>query len=64
MDTPTLSPLERAFELARSGQCRTTQEILHVLKVEGHSRRLLIGPYLKRQLRVLMQDAARLTRGS
>jgi hypothetical protein len=64
MDTPTLSPLERAFELARSGQCRSTSEILHALKAEGHDRRLVVGPYLMRQLRILMHDAARLQRGS
>jgi hypothetical protein len=62
--SPSISPLERAFQLARSGQCRTTQEIRKVLKDEGHDTYLVVGPYLMRQLRVLMDDAARLRRSS
>jgi hypothetical protein len=64
MTTPTVSPLERAFALAKSGRCRTTEEIRQVLKQEGHDQRLVAGPFLMRQLRTLMNEAARLRRNS
>ena len=64
MRAPTVSTLERAFELARSGRCRSTEEIFRALRDEGHDRRLVVGPYLMKQLKVLMHDAARLRRGS
>jgi hypothetical protein len=64
MPTPTISPLERAFELARSGRCRTTEEIRQILKREGHDGWLIAGPYLMRQLRALMHEAARLRQRS
>jgi hypothetical protein len=63
MPTPTISSLERAFQLARSGQCRSTAEIVQVLKAEGRDERLVVGPALMRQMRELMREAARL-RGS
>jgi hypothetical protein len=64
MPTPTTSTLERAFELARSGRCRTAEEIFRALRDEGHDRRLVVGPYLMKQLKVLMNEAARLRRSS
>lgn len=33
-----LTTLERAYELARSGQCRTVGDIKAVLQAEGHER--------------------------
>ena len=64
MPNPTVSPLERACQLARSGRCRSTAEILQALKDEGDDRRLVIGPYLMRRLQILLHDAARLKRSS
>ena len=49
--------LERAFELARSGRCRTIDDIHRQLKAEGYSTHQIMGPWLHRQLRSLMQDA-------
>ena len=48
-----LSPLERAFQLARSGACRTVSEIRQRLKSEGLDARQIEGPALTRQLRLL-----------
>jgi hypothetical protein len=56
-----LSTLERAFELARSGECASTSEIRQRLKqerydsVEAH----LQGPSITRQLRLLCEEARR-----
>ena len=53
------STLERAFELARSGECANTAEIRQRLKrerydsVEAH----LQGPSINRQLRLLCEEA-------
>jgi hypothetical protein len=56
MDTrPT--PLERAFELAKSGQCATVDEIKKKLKTEGISADQLIGNTLTKQLRELIVAA-------
>ena len=55
------STLERAFELARSGECASTSEIRQRLKrerydsVEAH----LQGPSITRQLRLLCEQARR-----
>ncbi len=55
------STLERAFELARSGECTSTSEIRLRLKrerydqVEAH----LQGPSISRQLRLLCEEARR-----
>jgi hypothetical protein len=59
MPSPHATPLERAFDLARSGQCRTTEEIIRALKAEGHDAKRVVGPYLMRQLRMLMNDSVR-----
>jgi hypothetical protein len=59
--TNSLSTLERAFELARSGECASTAEIRARLKrerfdsVEAH----LQGPSINRQLRLLCEEARR-----
>jgi hypothetical protein len=58
MTTPP-STLERAFELARSGECASTAEIRLRLKrercdsVDAH----LQGPSINRQLRLLCEAA-------
>jgi hypothetical protein len=51
--------IERAFQLARSGECRALGDIHAVLKREGflHVQAHLDGPSLRRQLNSLMADA-------
>ncbi len=55
------STLERAFELARSGECASTAEIRLRLKREGHDQveAHLQGPSISRQLRLLCEEARR-----
>jgi hypothetical protein len=60
MPVPNVTALERAFELARSGQCRSTDEITQALKQEGYDAKRVVGPFLIRQLRAVMHEAARL----
>lgn len=49
------TPLERAFQIARSGKVNTTSDIRKALKSEGYSEDGLNSPYLIKQLRVLMK---------
>jgi hypothetical protein len=56
MDTRPTS-LERAFELAKSGQCATVEEIRKTLKAEGHWGDQLVGRTLSKQLRELIEAA-------
>ena len=50
--SPPTSPIERAFELARSGEFANVSDIKKRLKAEGHDWRHLEGaPVLARQLR-------------
>jgi hypothetical protein len=58
MPTSNASPIERAFELARSGRCRTTADIVKRLADEGYPADTVIGPVLMKQLRELIDDAA------
>lgn len=53
--------LERAFQLARSGQCRQLSDIHHRLKLEGFTQiqAHLDGRSIKSQLKKLMDDAAK-----
>ena len=51
-------PLERAFELAGSGHCRTVSDIRQTMRKEGYPTDQLVGPDLLRQLR----DVIRLAR--
>jgi hypothetical protein len=53
-----VTPLERAFQIARSGKANTTNDIRKALKAEGYSEESLKGPYLYKQLRVLMRLSA------
>jgi hypothetical protein len=53
---PNVTTLERAFQLARSGQCSTVDDIKQRLKAEGY--RLLSSPgALNKQLLALMREA-------
>ena len=56
-----LSTLERAFELARSGECASTSEIRQRLKQERYDsvEANLKGPSITRQLRLLCEEARR-----
>jgi len=54
---PNVNRIERAFELARSGQCVTLNDIRLQLEVEGYSRGLVVGNYLSSLLRQLMREA-------
>lgn len=51
------TPLERAFELARSGDCLGTTELQRKLLAEGYSLNQIVGPSLLRQLRQLCIEA-------
>jgi hypothetical protein len=51
--------IERAFELARTGDCSGIAEIRARLKAEGHNIGQLEGPSLLRQLRALCVAARR-----
>jgi hypothetical protein len=50
-DRPTT--LERAFALAKSGQCPTVTAVRDRLKADGYTLSQLEGPVLMRQLRAL-----------
>ena len=49
--------VERAFELARSGQCHNVSDVRSALKAEGFTgvSEHLAGPSIQRQLRALIQ---------
>jgi hypothetical protein len=51
---PSRTALERAFELARSGNCRSVEEIRKKLTSEGYSAAQLTGKGLLRQLQSLI----------
>jgi hypothetical protein len=54
---PNVNALERAFELARTGEFVTIGQIKTRLKREGYSSDLVVGSYLSAQLRDLMRMA-------
>jgi len=54
---PNLSPIERAFELARSGQCQSIGEVKTALKAEGYDVSTITGGVLSKQLRQLIEAA-------
>ena len=51
------TPVERAFELARSGQHATVDEIRQQMKREGHDHAQISGPVLLKQLRALCTES-------
>jgi hypothetical protein len=51
------TPLERAFDLAKSGEYAGVPEIRAKLHSEGYATSQLEGPALLRQLRTLCQAA-------
>jgi hypothetical protein len=56
---PNKTTIERAFELARSGECKTINEIRSRLKAEGYNQNLIEGRTLLLQLRTIMAEASR-----
>ena len=52
-----MTALERAFQLARSGQVSTITDIVGSLKRNGYSTSQIEGPLLKRQLTGLIKVA-------
>ncbi len=52
-----LTDLERAFELADSGECAGVSDVKARLKAERRSSTCLVGPSLCRQLRERCQAA-------
>ena len=58
MDT-NKTTLERAFDLARSGTCLTTNDIVSKLKLEGYAIGQIEGPSLNKQLKELIEKATK-----
>jgi hypothetical protein len=52
-----MTALERAFQLAKSGQVSGVEEIRRSLDREGYSGNQIHGPILKRQLTGLVKTA-------
>jgi hypothetical protein len=55
--TDRTTALERAFELARSGDCDSISKVREKLLAEGYSLQQLTGPTLLKQLRTLCAAA-------
>lgn len=51
------STLERAFELAKSGECKGLDELRKKLKAEGYSESQIMGNSLIGHLRTKMREA-------
>jgi hypothetical protein len=56
---PNKTTIERAFELARSGECKSINEIRRQLKIEGYDEGVIEGRSLLMQLRTLIAEAAK-----
>jgi hypothetical protein len=55
---PRVSALERAFQIARSGQVSTTDDIRKILKGERYEANdFFVGPSLSSQLKELIKTA-------
>jgi hypothetical protein len=50
-----VTSLERAFDLIKSGKCRSLSEIRQRLKAEGYSAEVIDGPGLCKQLNDLIK---------
>jgi hypothetical protein len=53
----TVTPIERAFALAKSGECATVPDIRKRLAKEGYSVTQITGGVLLQQLRALIRAA-------
>jgi hypothetical protein len=52
-----ITALERAFQLAESGECDSVEDLKKRLKAEGYSTKQIVGRELARQLRGLITVA-------
>jgi pentatricopeptide repeat protein len=52
------TPVERAFELAKSGKFSSVDEIMRQMKAEGFSVTQITGGSLRKQLMALIRKAA------
>ncbi len=59
MTSDRLTAIERAFELAKSGDCANVAELRKQLRSEGYPEYHLVGPSLSRQLRDLCMASRR-----
>jgi hypothetical protein len=51
-----ITALERAFQLARSGDCETIDKLKAKLRDEGFDQWVLVGPSLMNRLGTLMRN--------
>ena len=58
---PKISALERAFQLAGSGQVATVYDLKRQMDREGYDSRVVLGPMLTSQLRVRIKVARQRT---
>ena len=56
---PNVTAVESAFDLAKSGRCETTQDIVKVLKAEGYPTDQVVGQMLLQQLRQMIREYTR-----
>jgi hypothetical protein len=56
---PNKTTIQRAFELARSGEFKRIDDIRRQLKDEGYNHDLIVGRSLLAQLRTLMAAASK-----
>jgi hypothetical protein len=54
---PSITALERAFQLARSGDYFSVDDIKRRLSAEGYSIAQVAGPTLRKQLHALIKAA-------
>ena len=52
---PEISIIERAFQLAKTGQYGSVEDLKRKLRAEGYSVTAITGPSLLRQLRELIK---------
>ena len=52
-----VTPLERAFQLAKSGECRGVEDIRRRMRADGYESTQIAGPALLLQLRKLIKAA-------
>lgn len=51
------TPLERAFELARTGRYMTVAEVKAAMSAEGYGTEQVTGPTLMKQLRGIIAES-------
>jgi hypothetical protein len=54
---PNVGPIERAFQLARSGSVRNVEEIKLAMHREGYDYKVIEGNSIRGQLRALVKAA-------